>query len=320
MPQKRTGFTIVELLIVIVVIGILAAITIVSYNGVVGKANEAKAKSELVNANQQILLAIAASGTDTAPTTLTAANATATTGGILQYSAGNPTTDAYCLTSSTGKASYYQNNTTQPSPIAGACPGHLNANGSNVTNLADDPNVNSLPSITLNGAVGGQFYSTAAPKYGTTFARFLWSAAGTSAPTVYESGINYDFGAGSATTSVWTRVTKAATMNLCSVGERAVGSSLPALTGTSACATTACTASTWCRLQVTNNTLTNDVEALRYAVSVSSTVSWAVNDAFDIDGVMISPGTTYYNFADGSSAGWQWAGAANASQSSGPAL
>lgn len=31
---KQTGFTIVELLIVIVVIGILAAITVVAYNGV----------------------------------------------------------------------------------------------------------------------------------------------------------------------------------------------------------------------------------------------------------------------------------------------
>lgn len=36
--QKQTGFTIVELLIVIVVIGILAAITIVTYNGIQKKA------------------------------------------------------------------------------------------------------------------------------------------------------------------------------------------------------------------------------------------------------------------------------------------
>lgn len=38
---KNSGFTIVELLIVIVVIGILAAITIVSYNGITNKANTA---------------------------------------------------------------------------------------------------------------------------------------------------------------------------------------------------------------------------------------------------------------------------------------
>jgi len=37
--RKTLGFTIVELLIVIVVIGILAAITIVAYNGVTARAN-----------------------------------------------------------------------------------------------------------------------------------------------------------------------------------------------------------------------------------------------------------------------------------------
>lgn len=41
--KKERGFTIVELLVVIVVIGILAAITIVSYTGITAKANKAAA-------------------------------------------------------------------------------------------------------------------------------------------------------------------------------------------------------------------------------------------------------------------------------------
>ena len=45
--KKQTGFTIVELLIVVVVIAILAAITIVSYNGITSRANVSKSVSDL---------------------------------------------------------------------------------------------------------------------------------------------------------------------------------------------------------------------------------------------------------------------------------
>jgi len=43
--QSERGFTIVELLIVVVVIAILAAITIVSYNGITNRANASSAAS-----------------------------------------------------------------------------------------------------------------------------------------------------------------------------------------------------------------------------------------------------------------------------------
>jgi prepilin-type N-terminal cleavage/methylation domain-containing protein len=43
--NKERGFTIVELLIVIVVIGILAAITIVAYSGITARANATKAQT-----------------------------------------------------------------------------------------------------------------------------------------------------------------------------------------------------------------------------------------------------------------------------------
>ena len=47
--QKQTGFTIVELLIVIVVIAILAAITIVAYNGIQQRARDTQRKSDIAN-------------------------------------------------------------------------------------------------------------------------------------------------------------------------------------------------------------------------------------------------------------------------------
>ena len=51
---KDRGFTIVELLVVIVVIGILAAITIVSYTGVTARANTASAQAAANSAISKI--------------------------------------------------------------------------------------------------------------------------------------------------------------------------------------------------------------------------------------------------------------------------
>lgn len=48
-PLRQKGFTIVELLIVIVVIGILAAITIVAFNGVQSRAQDGAVRSDLAN-------------------------------------------------------------------------------------------------------------------------------------------------------------------------------------------------------------------------------------------------------------------------------
>ncbi len=49
MQWAKKGFTIVELLIVIVVIGVLAAISIVAYNGIQQTARDAQRKSDIAN-------------------------------------------------------------------------------------------------------------------------------------------------------------------------------------------------------------------------------------------------------------------------------
>lgn len=57
LSKYKQGFTIVELLIVIVVIGILAAITIVAFNGVQTKAKQARVKSDVSNYTKAITIA-----------------------------------------------------------------------------------------------------------------------------------------------------------------------------------------------------------------------------------------------------------------------
>lgn len=60
--QKQSGFTIVELLIVIVVIGVLAAITIVAFNGIQSRAKSAKVQQDLKSMQKLVELYKAENG------------------------------------------------------------------------------------------------------------------------------------------------------------------------------------------------------------------------------------------------------------------
>jgi len=81
--QSEKGFTIVELLIVIVVIGILAAIVIVAYNGVTQQANTSKARSNAQSV-QKVLEAMNANETSAYPTTLSALRSGSSTASLPQ--------------------------------------------------------------------------------------------------------------------------------------------------------------------------------------------------------------------------------------------
>lgn len=60
--NKQTGFTIVELLIVVVVIAILAAITIVSFNGIQQRAEVTSIVDAVGKSNRLVLAYVAANG------------------------------------------------------------------------------------------------------------------------------------------------------------------------------------------------------------------------------------------------------------------
>lgn len=54
--QYRSGFTIVELLIVIVAVGILAAISIIAYSGIQARAAMSKKETTIANIHKQLEL------------------------------------------------------------------------------------------------------------------------------------------------------------------------------------------------------------------------------------------------------------------------
>jgi prepilin-type N-terminal cleavage/methylation domain-containing protein len=139
----RHGFTIVELLIVIVVIGILAAITIVAYNGVQQRARIAVLQSDMSNAVRVLEIDNVTNGSY--PTSAAAANSgaglRASPGTNYQYTY-NSSGNSYCLTGTNNNVAYMVL-TANPTPAIGVCPGDTapgsgggTSTGGNVTTLA----------------------------------------------------------------------------------------------------------------------------------------------------------------------------------------
>lgn len=123
------GFTIVELLVVIFVIGILAVITIVAYNGIQQRANVAALKIDMSGAAKTLELANTTAGTY--PATLTAAALKSSPGTTYQYTYAS-SSNSYCLTGTNNGISYTAS-TASPTPSVGVCPGY---NGGVVATLA----------------------------------------------------------------------------------------------------------------------------------------------------------------------------------------
>jgi prepilin-type N-terminal cleavage/methylation domain-containing protein len=106
MVRKVNGaaqaFTIVELLIVIVVIGILAAVTIVAYNGVTSRAAIAGVQSDLESTAKIIENAKSTSSTSTYPVNQAAAQ----TAGMISSVTYTAAMNGYCATESANGAAY----------------------------------------------------------------------------------------------------------------------------------------------------------------------------------------------------------------------
>ena len=143
MKKRAYGFTIVELLIVIVVIAILAAISIVAYRGIQDRANQSGASSKVSQAVKSIQLYFAEN--DRYPDNLTAAGVADVSD--FSYTVNNTSNPkVYCITATFNNTSYYMNNTTNTAPTKGGCVGHSQGGAPVLTNYVRNPSVrNDIP-------------------------------------------------------------------------------------------------------------------------------------------------------------------------------
>lgn len=326
----RRGFTVVELLIVIVVIGILATLTIIAYSGVQDNARRAALQSDLSQSAKK-LEEYKFKNAETFPANLSAAQ----TVGIkssgqnnLSYTAYTTSQGAntgYCMQDSVSGINYYV--TAGGSVKEGTC--------TVATNLAVNPRATSTSGNEWQTRYGMSrtYISNASdgPAAGlNSYARFTQTAADT---TGGGRGIdirgNLDL-ASPAIDNTWP-VTAGETVTI-SVYVR---SSLPNantrlhirihdgvgtwLTAQAWAADTNYTATgTWTRLSfIYTAPVTGYME---FSTRFQAATTWTTGSTIDSTGLSIIKTSTLSEYADGATRNWNWTGAADNSTSTGPIL
>lgn len=117
MHKQKKAFTIVELLIVIIIVGVLAVLTFLSISGIVNRANIASVKSDLVNTSKQLQLELVTNGSY--PTYINDINSgrgpRVSSNGTLIYQYDKAANSSlYCLTATLGGAVYSVTQSTAP--------------------------------------------------------------------------------------------------------------------------------------------------------------------------------------------------------------
>jgi prepilin-type N-terminal cleavage/methylation domain-containing protein len=314
--RNQRGFTIVELLIVIVVIAILAAIVIVAYTGIQNKAHAAAAQSAASDLGK--LLGIYNTTNGTYPTDLTTVNngqPMSTSGGTsYAYHPGAGNT-SYCVTVTNSNSSYKLTDTAT-TPVTGGCP------GDGVGGVAAITNLNPNPSAETDGSLWGGFsnagnttlsVSTSGGFAGQNFMHLSVTTGTNGGGGIYAYNIPVTAGV-VYTGSAYARMNSTKTVNL-GLEWHSPSSGL----GVSYGPNISIGPSGWTRLSSTG-TAPAGATSVTLIMYTSGGSGLNAGDTLDIDAAMTTAGSTLYNYADGNSPSWIWNSTANNSSSTGPPL
>jgi prepilin-type N-terminal cleavage/methylation domain-containing protein len=309
---RTAGFTIVELLIVIVVIGILAAITIVAYNGIQDRARASSVSSALSQAAKKLAV-FQVDNPDIYPADKTALEAL----GIKDLSSisyqntrTSSTPNTYCLTATTGATSYKVSNT-NTTPQAGGCAGHGVGGVAAITNLVTNPSFESGSATNYSSYNSAPLSVISSGCYSGTRCASVDTSAGANrgiiylVPTATTAGASYVY-------SAYVKGTPGQTVVISARPTDNVGAYL----GEGAGGVTYTLSSTWQRIS------SQPVVLIPAATRPGFQIRANTGDPtpFNVDAAMITEGTSLSAYADGASTDWVWNGTVNNSTSTGPAL
>lgn len=315
--NKHAGFTIVELLIVIVVIAILAAITIVAFNGIQERARVSAVSSALAQANKKIAV-YQVDNPGQLPADLASIGIT-NNDVSYQYTVDNSASPAlYCITATTGTTSY-NSSSASSTPVSGGCPGHGVGGVAAITNLVRNPTaaVNATDWIatasTGGSPTGARLTGQTTPLTGvTTVYRgtltgtpSTWWRVQNSQPAPVTAGSPY-------TLSGYVRSSITGNTGVLIIWMDGAGGTVTenASTGVSQAA------NTWGRRSITATAPAGAVSARLQAYA--PTGLGVAGATIDATGMMFVQSSSLTNYADGNTPSWAWTGAANNSTSTGP--